>query len=131
MVVKERTQAAPSGIGPEGTAWGDRLPADAWEGAALGSEGGSVGTISITLQIPVKKYRMIQEAARETNQDILTFIKNPELKCCFCPCGDKEKNTCRAGGDGSCLEEFYRFLFMEDASAPDTGLYAEVATDCN
>jgi hypothetical protein len=62
----------------------------------------------------VERYKALQEMARQSGRESLTFIKDPSLlECWFCPCGDKEKNSCPGAGEGSCAETFYKYLFAE------------------
>ncbi|GMO44165.1 MAG: hypothetical protein Pg6C_06050 [Treponemataceae bacterium] len=69
--------------------------------------------IALTFQIQAERYRELQEAAREAKTDILTFISAPRLECWYCPCGNKESNSCAGAGDGSCLEVFHKFVFQD------------------
>jgi hypothetical protein len=66
---------------------------------------------SLTFRFFGKETRMIEYAARKAEMSVLDFIKTPKLDCWYCPCGDKQRNTCPAAGGGSCREEFYKLLF--------------------
>lgn len=71
-------------------------------------------TVPLTIQIPAVKYRALQEMARLTGRESLTFFKDPSLlECWFCPCGNKQEKSCPGAGDGSCAETFFKFIFAE------------------
>jgi hypothetical protein len=71
-------------------------------------------TVPLTVQIPAEKYRALQEMSRLAGKENSTFFREPSLlECWFCPCGNKEKNSCPGAGDGSCAETFFRFIFAE------------------
>ena len=75
--------------------------------------------VPLTIPISASKYQILQKLALKKNQDIVTFVKSPPvLECYECPCGNRENNTCSAVIDGTCLEEFYKFLFFRPDEAP-------------
>jgi hypothetical protein len=78
-------------------------------------------TVSLTIQVPVKKYRILMEMAREAKTESLTFIKG---ETDFCDC-DKCRITCfpstcaihdvfikkQGVAELACYGAFMRFLF--------------------
>jgi hypothetical protein len=76
-------------------------------------------TISLTIQIPVKKYRKLQEIARLSGQESLTFINGQAdfsaVPCNDCPAQSKpERNACNR----DCKTNFLTWLFgKEDGNA--------------
>jgi hypothetical protein len=69
-------------------------------------------TVPLTIQIPAERYKALKEMSRQSGRESLTFIKDTSLlECWFCPCGNKENNSCEGAGDGSCAATFYKFLF--------------------
>jgi hypothetical protein len=74
-------------------------------------------TVTLSIQIPADKYRRLQEMARITGMESLTFIKHPELlDCSFCPLGN-DRHYCIAHytepGSNFCASTFYKFIFSE------------------
>ena len=80
--------------------------------------------IPITLQIPTKKYKALQDIAKKMKVDYSTFIKEPmSFGCDLCPitpevCTSQRVQTAAFNPDGSpvqydCYGMLMRWLFWE------------------
>jgi hypothetical protein len=73
-------------------------------------------TVSLTVQIPVQKYRKLQEIARLSGQESLTFI-NGQANFSQVPCDDcpAKKYPAKTVCAHSCKANFLTWLFNEEA----------------
>jgi hypothetical protein len=76
--------------------------------------------VSLTIQIPAKKYRKLQEIARLCGQESLTFINGqadfPKIPCNDCPAKVHHRGSISghiSDCNGECKANFLTWLFNE------------------
>jgi hypothetical protein len=79
-------------------------------------------TVSLTIQIPVRKYRALMEMANQKQMESLTFIKEVATDSWWCnsfecPCQcrhDDLRTFCQNHDCTDCFGALMRFLLLED-----------------